>query len=247
MTLTRSKDRKVTNGVNKGGNAPTIANAFGLPAGDRYSCPGMTSFCGKICYANKLEKIYSGVKRVMLDNFQQLVYADYLHGVDGMVALLSPMVKDFVRDSDKRGASLDFRIHWDGDFFSESYAQAWAEVVRYFPHVRFWVYTRSFTDDLNVLPIIAGIPNLTVYLSADPVNIALANQRAGEYPDLKIATVADTFDDARATLVDQSRKSYACPENKGSIPLIDVKGSACLRCGICPDGRGDVLFAVKKR
>lgn len=247
MTLTRSKDRKVTNAVNKGGTAPTVANAFGLPAGDRYSCPGMTSFCGNICYANKLEKIYSGVKRVMLDNFQQLVYADYLHGVDGMVALLSPMVKDFIADSVKRDASLDFRIHWDGDFFSESYATAWAEVVRYFPHVRFWVYTRTFTDNLNVLPIITGIPNLTVYLSADPVNIALANQRAMEYPGTLIATVADTFAEARETLVDTSRKSYPCPENGKRIPLISDKGSACIRCGICPKGRGDVLFAVKKR
>jgi hypothetical protein len=247
MTLTRSKDRKVTNAVNKGGNAATIANAFGIPAGNRFSCPGMTSFCERICYANKLEKIYSGVKRVMVSNFEQLLYAEYMDGISGMANLLSLMVRDFRNESLGKGAPLDFRIHWDGDFFSVDYAKAWREVVEYYPDVRFWVYTRSFTDDINVLPIITGLPNLAVYLSADPVNMALANQRAAEYPGTFIATVADTFADAKATILDTARKTYPCPENGKRIPLISKEGSACIRCGICPDGRGDVLFSVKKR
>jgi hypothetical protein len=245
--LTRSKDRKVANAVNAGGTSPTIANAFGLPSGTAFSCPGATSFCERICYAGKLEKIYKGVRNVLVNNWTDLLYADYLNGIDGMSALLSAMVKDFVADCIKRDASMDFRIHWDGDFFSLDYARAWREVVEYFPHVRFWVYTRSFTNELNVLPILTGLPNLTVYLSADPVNIDLANARAAEYPGVFIATVADTFAEAKATLIDTSRKSYPCPENGKRIPLISDKGSACIRCGICVKGRGDVLFSVKKR
>lgn len=252
MSLVRSKDRKVTNAVSPNGKTAVIANAFGLPSGTGYSCPGATSFCERICYAGKLEKIYKGVKNVIVSNFEELLYADYLYGVEGMVGLLNDMVWEFKDDCDKRAAkgkpvTYDFRIHWDGDFFSRDYAEAWAIVAREFPMINFWVYTRSFTDECFVVDILAGIDNVTVYLSADPVNIDLANEVANRYPGVLIATVADTFADARETIVDTARKSYPCPENGKRIPLISTKGSACISCGICPSGRGDVLFSVKKR
>ena len=240
--LTRSKDRKVTNLVSPNGKSAVLANAFGLPAGKSYACPGATSFCERICYAGKLEKIYSGVKNVLVSNFEQLLYADYLDGIDGMCYLLSAMVKEFVSDCERRNAPLKFRIHWDGDFFSRDYATAWSEVVRYFPNVQFWVYTRSF----DVVDIISGIDNLTVYLSADVENFESANDTASAY-GVRMATVADTFADAKQLMAYQTDKSYPCPENGKRIPLIDVKGSACVRCGICVEGRGDVLFSVKKR
>jgi hypothetical protein len=237
--LIRSKDRKVTNAVSPNGKTATLANAFGLPAGKAYACPGATTFCERICYAGKLEKIYSGVKNVLTSNFEQLLYADYLDGIDGMSYLLSQMVREFVADCDRKGAPKSFRIHWDGDFFSRDYAYAWREVIEYYPDVTFWVYTRSFF----VTDILAGIPNLTLYLSADRDNRNVANKQAEIYP-VHIATVADTFEEARLTT---DRKAYACPENGKRIPLISEKGSACIRCGICVDGRGDVLFSVKKR
>lgn len=246
-TLTRSKDRKVTNLVSPNGKTAVIANAFGLPSGAAYSCPGATSFCERICYAGKLEKIYSGVKNVLVSNFTALLYAEYLDGWRGIVDLLVPMIRDFEAECDKRNAPKDFRIHWDGDFYSETYADAWAWVIRAFPDVRFWVYTRSFAGDVNVIPYLVGIPNLTVYLSADPVNIDEANRVAAEYPGVLIATVADTFAEARETIIDQARKTYPCPENGKRIPLISTKGSACISCGVCPAGRGDVLFSVKKK
>lgn len=240
MTLTRSNDRKVTTLVSPNGKTSKIANAFGLPAGKAYACPGATTFCEKICYAGKLEKIYSGVKNVLVSNFEQLLYADYLNGIDGMAYLLSQMVREFVLDCEKKGAPKAFRIHWDGDFFSRDYAIAWAEVVRYFPDVKFWVYTRSF----DIVDVIAGIDNLTVYLSGDPVNISTARSLADRF-NVLVATVADTFELARETV--DGRKAYPCPENGKRIELISEKGSACFRCGICIDGRGDVLFSVKKR
>lgn len=250
--LTRSKDRKVANAVSPNGKTAVIGNAFGLPAGKEYACPGATSFCTKICYAGKLEKVYSGVKNVLVRNFQELVYADYLDGIDGMTNLISDMVQEFLTECDNRKAkgknvSYDFRIHWDGDFFNRNYADAWANVIMAFPEIHFWVYTRSFTDDAFVIDILSDIDNLTVYLSADVDNIDIANAVAAEYPGVFIATVADTFAEARETIIDSSRKVYDCPENAKRIPLITDKGSACIRCGICVSGRGDVAFAVKKR
>lgn len=247
-TLRRSKDRKVTNIVSPNGKTANGANSFGLPSGTAFSCPGATSFCEKICYAGKLEKIYSGVRDILLHNWNLLKDSS----VREMQILLNDMMSEFVAETDKQNAkgkdaSYDFRIHWDGDFFSREYAIAWANVIRCYPEVNFWVYTRSFTGPVNVIDILAGIPNLTVYLSADPVNINEANAVAAQYPGVFIATVADTFAEAKATLIDQSRKTYNCPENGGRIPLISQKGSACIQCGVCVKGRGDVLFSVGKK
>ena len=196
--LIRSTDRKVTNAIRVGKNGTTVsaigANSFGLPSGTAFSCPGATSFCEKICYAGKLEKIYKGVRNILTHNWDLLKDA----APGDMYALLYDMVSEFEAETNAliakgKEASFDFRIHWDGDFFSRGYAAAWAEVIRDFPEIRFWVYTRSFTGPVNVIDILAGIPNLTVYLSADNVNIADANRVASEFPGVLIATVADTF------------------------------------------------------
>lgn len=250
--LRRSTDRKVTNAIRVGKNGTTVsaigANSFGLPSGKAFSCPGQTAFCERICYAGKLEKIYSGVRNILTHNWDLLKDAT----LDTMVSLLGAMLDEFSNETHAliakgKDASFDFRIHWDGDFFSRDYAEAWAIVIRNRPEIRFWVYTRSFYAPVNVIDILAGIDNLTVYLSADKDNIVIANEVAAQFPGILIATVADTFAEARATITDTARKTYPCPENAKRIPLISTKGSACIACGICPAGRGDVLFSVKKK
>ena len=233
--LIRSHDRKVTNAVSPNGKTSKIANAFGIPAG--ITCPGKTSICEKVCYAGKLEKIYSGVRNVLVSNYQQLLYADYLYGWRGMADLLIDMMQEFVAECDKRGADKFFRIHWDGDFWSVDYAIAWQQVIMAFPDVQFWAYTRSF-GDIDVVPILSDIDNLTLYLSVDDENSDLA---AAKYPNVLWALLSETFADAGVGT------AYKCPENRKSLPLITEKGSACGRCGICIDGRGDVIFAIKKR
>lgn len=245
--LRRSKDRKVTNLVSPNGKTANGANSFGLPSGKDFSCPGQTAFCERICYAGKLETIYKGVRDILMHNWELLNGAskrDMICLLDEMVAAFNLETATLIEKG--KNASYDFRIHWDGDFFSREYAEAWAIVVKHFPHIRFWVYTRSFTEELNVIPVIANIPNLTVYLSADKDNRALANTVAAQFPGVFIATVADTFAEAKATIANE-RKSYNCPENGKRIPLISTKGSACLACGICPAGRGDVLFSASKK
>jgi hypothetical protein len=245
--LKRSSDRKVTNLVSPNGKSAQGANSFGLPSGKAFTCPGQTGFCEKICYAGKLEKIYSGVRDILMHNWNLLKDASF----DEMETLLFEMMVSFesetlAQEAKGKNPTWDFRIHWDGDFFSRDYAKAWVSVIKKFPHIRFWVYTRSFYSPVNVIDILAGVENLSVYLSADKDNIGEANDVAAQY-GVSIATVADTFAEAKETIVDTSRKTYPCPENGKRIPLISAKGSACIACGICPAGRGDVLFSVKKR
>ena len=125
MNLKRSIDRKVANSLTLSGNA-RIANSFGLPAGKAYSCPNATSVCEKICYAGKLEKIYKGTRENLLHNF------DLLKGANRgqMIEMLDKMITEFENDCDKWNAPKYFRIHWDGDFFSDDYALAWWTVIK---------------------------------------------------------------------------------------------------------------------
>ena len=237
--LTRSKDRKVTNAVSPNGKTPTIANSFGLPAGKAYSCPGATSVCEKICYAGKLEKVYKGVKNILVSNYEQLVNATY----DEMVSLLDEMIASFVADCEKRNAQKLFRIHWDGDFFSETYTKAWVSVIKKYSDVQFWVYTRS---DFAV-PHIVGIKNLASYFSTDEANKDLAISLKKQY-GIKLAYLAQTFAIGKADFATiQDKAPVPCPENNKKLPLISEKGSACVTCGQCVFARNDILFSASKK
>jgi len=235
MSLTRSRDRKVTNAVSPNGKTPTIANTFGLPAGIEFSCPGATSFCSKICYAGKLEKIYKGVRNILTDNFEQLVNAES----GEMVSLISNMISEFRADCVKRDAPKLFRIHWDGDFFSPVYTAAWSKVIRAYPDVQFWVYTRVAPSALFLHSM--KLENLALYFSADPDNIEAA--RILESRGINIAYVDTSFANGKEQFPNATR----CPENNKALPLISDKGSACVRCGLCVNGRKSVLFSTTKR
>jgi len=239
MTLTRSKDRKVTNAVSPNGKTPTIANTFGLPAGKEFSCPGQTETCAKVCYAGKLEKIYKGVRNVLLSNWEQLKDAD----LETMQTLIDEMIIDFKKDCDKRNAEKLFRIHWDGDFFNDTYTQAWKNVILDHADVQFWVYTRVESAAL----ILKGIDNLSLYYSTDKDNKDTA-VKLNKVEGIRLAYLADTFAIGQADMKEMIGKVGAkCPENKKAIPLISEKGSACVSCSLCVYSKADIVFSAKKR
>lgn len=247
--LRRSADRKITNLPSPNGRAARIANSFGLPAGRGRSCPGATTVCESVCYAGQLEKRYVGVRNLLEQNLALLVGQTR----EGMATMLTAMVSEFRGDCARASRNglkvpLDFRIHWDGDFFSLPYAEAWADAVRSNPEVRFWVYTRSFDPaTLDVLPALADLPNLTLYLSVDSENRSAAEDARRRHPWVLWAYLAETFASGEEALTGDPHKRYPCPENGGRIPLITAQGSACLRCGICLSGRGDVVFSTRRR
>ena len=239
MPLLRSKDRKVTNAVSPNGKTPTIANTFGLPAGKDYSCPGATSVCENVCYAGKLEKVFPTVKKNLLHNWELLKDADS----DTMVSLLSEMIDEFIKDCDKRNAQKLFRIHWDGDFFNDTYTNAWKTVILNNPSIQFWVYTRVKSAAL----ILNGIDNLSLYYSTDSENVKIG-------VDLKInngirlAYLAKNFAVGQADMKAMIGKVGAkCPENNKQIPLISTKGSACVSCSLCVYSKSDIVFSSSKK
>lgn len=233
--LKRSQDRKVSVRHRTGGG-----NSFGLPAG--ISCPGMTSLCGKVCYAKKIERMpyLKCVRDNLRHNWDLLSNATFAE----MVTLLAEMIGEFHDECEKRGITKQFRIHWDGDFFSREYSAAWAAVISGFPDVQFWAYTRSFefVDEFN------DLPNLALYLSVDKENISAAAATRKTFPWVRWAYLDETMTAAGEVLkAETGRPGAKCPENIGAIPLIQGKVGACISCGLCVHGKADVRFSISQK
>jgi hypothetical protein len=237
--LLRSKDRKVANLVTPNGKQASIANTFGLPAGKAYSCPGATSVCESVCYAGKLEKVFPTVKKNLLHNWSLLKDADQ----NTMEALLLEMIKEFIADCEKRSAPKLFRIHWDGDFFNDTYTQAWKSIILNNTDIQFWVYTRV----KSAAVLLKDIANLSLYYSTDSENkdtgIDLKNTHG-----IRLAYLAKNFAIGQADMKALTNKPGAkCPENLKSIPLISTKGSACVSCSLCVYSKADIVFSATKK
>jgi hypothetical protein len=186
-----------------------------------------------------LEKVFPTVKKNLLHNWALLKDADG----ETMVRLLNEMIIDFKADCVKREAPMLFRIHWDGDFFNDTYAYAWKVVIDKHSDVQFWVYTRVKSAAL----ILKDIENLSLYFSADSENVKTA-------VDLKInsgvrmAYLAKNFAIGQADVKEMIGKPAAkCPENNKQIPLISTKGSACVSCSLCVYSKSDIIFSATKK
>jgi hypothetical protein len=237
--LKRSNDRKVTNLVTKNGKQSALANTFGLPAGKNFSCPGATSVCESVCYAGKLEKLFPTVKKNLLHNWELLRNAD----METMLVLLDEMIVDFVNDCNKKDAPKLFRIHWDGDFFNDTYTNAWKTVITNHPEIQFWVYTRVRTAAL----ILNGIDNLSLYYSTDSENKAIGIELKTTN-GIRLAYLAKNFAIGQADMKELTNKPGAkCPENLKAIPLISNAGSACVSCGLCVYSKADIVFSATKK
>jgi hypothetical protein len=237
--LKRSFDRKVANLVTKNGKQAAIANTFGLPAGKAFSCPGATSVCESVCYAGKLEKLFKGVKTNLLHNWELLKDADQ----KTMEKLLSAMIDEFVIDCNKKNAPKLFRIHWDGDFFNDTYTNAWKNIILNNTDIKFWVYTRVHAAAV----MLKGIPNLSLYYSTDSENKEIGVSLKKDH-GVRLAYLAKNFAIGQADMKELfNRPGAKCPENLKSIPLISNAGSACVSCGLCVYSKSDIVFSSSKK
>ena len=239
--LKTSKDRKVANGVSKNGKQAIISNTFGLANGKANSCVEATEYCELICYAGKLENFLPSIRANMLHNWETLKDATG----DEMYYMLADIITEFRHASNKRGIEKIYRIHWDGDFFNAEYTKAWIDVIRDFPDVHFWVYTRNAASAVMLHK--ANLPNLSLYFSADPINEPIAHMLYKTY-GIRPAAVADTFADSQA-MVERitGRVGAKCPEQTGQIPLISERGSACSVCRLCVDNKANISFSRSKK
>ena len=160
-----------------------------------------------------------------------------------MYTLLSEMIAEFKNDCVKKNAPMLFRIHWDGDFFNDEYAQAWRLVIEEQPDIQFWVYTRVKSAAL----ILKDIPNLSLYFSTDVENVKTGIELKNKN-GVRLAYLARNFAIGQADMKAITSKPGAkCPENAKRIPLISTNGSACVSCGLCVYSKADVVFSATKK
>jgi hypothetical protein len=145
-----------------------VPNAFSLR--NKEDCPGMTPTCRSTCYVENLKQhagdTYS-LYQINSATIRQLIY-DQDHdptGANEAAMTLATWI---------RANCETFRWHVSGDVFNAKYARWIADVCREAPGVEFWIYTRSFADD--ILSELAQVStqrggNLALNLSCDQDNI----------------------------------------------------------------------------
>lgn len=215
-------------------------NTFGLLHGlpeNGGTCVGATCGTGgcldtrlglkrKTCYVEKITQIYKNVGVVLLKNTNELKDKTQ----EEMIIILREMVQAFVKKSppDK----LYFRLHWAGDFMNDSYVKAWSSVMKEFPNVRFWAYTRSFTKSTDFIAPLLECPNLSLYLSCDPVNVEEAKKvfelYEQKHKNLGLAWMGNKAPDP------ETFRWVKCPEITGKVKNTKDQG-ACSKCRLCVD------------
>jgi hypothetical protein len=162
---------------------------------------------------------------------------------DTIEALLEEMINDFKNDCIRREAPMLFRIHWDGDFFNDTYTFAWKHVILNNPEIQFWVYTRV----KSAAVMLKGIDNLSLYYSTDSENKDTGIELKKDH-GIKLAYLAKNFLIGQADLKALTNRPGAkCPENLKAIPLISQQGSACVSCSLCVYNKSDIVFSATKK
>lgn len=239
----------------KGKKVTQLKNSFGLPAGT--SCPGMTEFCSGVCYAGNLEKLRPQVRALLESNWNALKDAD----ISASHLLLEGLIADFRYETLKSARKyrlntdelLKFRIHWDGDFFSADYARAWGYVIESNPDIQFWAYTRSFDGHSNEIVgslLTRPLNNLALWLSVDEDNVMAAQATKAMYPQVRLAFLANTFEDSKVLAMGTQRPGVKCPAETGRLPIVNDKGEgACIQCNMCLDSsvNNNVRFSTTRK
>jgi len=159
---------------NKGGNAKLDKDivTFSLPSG--YTCPGADTCLAKVDLKtgkiidgpNQTFRCFSAVSElrpaVRLQRWHNLILLKAAKTKDAMVQLIS--------DSFPRGTKI-LRIHVGGDFFSQTYLDAWIEVAKKFHHCVFYAYTKS-------------IPFVTARKNEIPSNLRITLSKGGKFDSL---------------------------------------------------------------
>jgi len=152
------------------GNAKLTAHTFSLPSG--FSCPGADECLSKAnretgritdspdmkyrCFSASSESAFPATRNQRWHNFDQLRHLDML----GMIDLIETSLPCAVGT---------IRIHVAGDFFNQTYFDAWVTVARRNPRINFYAYTKSLNywvdspqhipDNLNLTASVGGKHN----------------------------------------------------------------------------------------
>lgn len=136
------------------------------------------------CYSASAEVQYENVREIRWKNYDLLLKCK--NDKEKMIHLIEDSLRWSIANNGVFGV---FRIHADGDFFTQTYFDAWLEVVKKFPKVNFYAYTKS-------------LPFWIRRINEIPSNLNMIASWGGKFDDLiekynlRNAIVVDTIEDA---------------------------------------------------
>jgi hypothetical protein len=171
------------------------------------TCPGATDLCKQKCYAVKAERQYSIVRLHRGDMYQ-------LSGTDAFAWLLETAL------SRLPATVTAVRIHESGDFYSQRYIDIWLDVIRNFPKLPFYAYTKSYMFDFRKRP-----DNFGLKLSLD------STSKPEAY------SAMNTFDGVSW----MQQRGEPLPDWLQKAGYLVCPGS-CKECTYCLSGKGNLVF-----
>lgn len=186
---------------------------WNLPA--MATCPGASLWCSKHCY-NGDSRVEKFPVASWTENWAWAIYKTS--------ALRDAIVSQIV----VAPAPVSVRIHSSGDFYSGSYVRLWIEIAEATPEVRYWAYTRSWTDE-SLLPELQRLhesKNVELFASWDAT---MPRPPANWRLSIVGGATQDKIIEGHG---------LTCPEQDGRLP-------DCANCAYCFTRRdGDVIFDV---
>lgn len=186
------------------------------------TCPGATAECLAVCYARKGHFIFKTARNRMRLNHEGSFEPGFVSTMVAQARRL-PAV----------------RLHSSGDFFSEEYVKAWAEVAKGARRTQFFTYTRSWSVPgfMPALEVLNGLPNFHLFLSVDGSH--------GATPEgYRLAHMSQDWE--------RPAGSFRCPhqlqhQRKGGLVKDCISCSQCRLCFRPPGKYADVEFRVSRK
>jgi len=176
------------------------------------TCPGASELCKKICYCAEY----------MSDGRSD---ANYLMFLENRLKLEEEIVNYL--NIEIKGKLCAIRLHSEGDFFSKEYIAFWYKIMKKFPQVYFWAYTKSWRvkNLKSYLDKLEELPNFNLYYSWDKSMDDMTNHKQAilvkDYAEIK-----------------KYNNAIVCPEQYNFV-------QCCADCGICLHNKNkDIIFLM---
>lgn len=199
------------------GNAKLSKNIYSVSLPSGWACPFADKCLSKAdpvtgkltdgknnefrCFSATQENIFPQTREQRQHNFDLLRAAKTIEGMAQLIMKSIPAKAGIIR------------IHVAGDFFSQTYFDAWMQVAEKMPHIVFYGYTKS-------------LPYLVARLGQMPSNFRLTASKGGRQDELiakhnlKYAQVVYSYAEARKLKMPIDHDDSYAIKNRRSFALI---------------------------
>jgi len=192
---------------------------FNLMAID--TCPGKSKLCESICYADRYTTHYPSCGPKYESNLK--------------AAESNSFVDDISKEL-KKGIAV-CRIHSSGDFYNAKYIRKWISIIKRFPHIRFYAYTRSWNVKRlhKALKDLSDLSNMSLWISTDNTMPVIPKL----FKHLKVAYLSSGYEEesGKRFVKKASKHDLIFRPNRRKIKLFKVKSGED-KAIVCPKETG---------